>query len=390
MSNEFSLKARGVRGYREQFAVRGYRGAFQVRGYQLGGLGASDQQKSLVSTGASTGATVGSVFPVVGTAIGAVIGAVVGLIGSAFVGTRRPESDLWDKYKLSAGSAAGHEYDNQFRNGAFVGLMRFAKNTFPPRAKGGYGPKDDAKFLRDMFAKIGEGFDTGVLGANETPASIYSKVVGPWIAQWGTEPNADWAKWERQILVDLIDAWMFEQPVIATSYTTSTWATPRITDIAAKIVGKSAPGGAASSVSAAPGNNVASPGDAAPLPQPINSGQVNAPGTVGPAVTLPYIPAVPAPGGGAAPQGLPAVTQDLSAYVNALLAQGKSQQDTFTSALNALSSAGVSPTAQVQSQVAEAVKASATGSSLPGWVFPAAIAGVLVMVQLMMHKKGRH
>lgn len=153
-------------------------------------------------------------------------------IGKLITGSRRPESDLWDAYKGMAGSSRGHEFEPQFRNGAFVGLMRLKKNTFPPR-QSRYGSNDDARFLDDMAAQIVQALRAGVIGAGDDANSVYAKVIGPWVASmgdWSKSPQ-DWQTWMRQILIDQIDAYLYDLPIVATSYTTSRHANPRLSDV---------------------------------------------------------------------------------------------------------------------------------------------------------------
>jgi len=331
----------------------------------LSGLGASPTA-SYAQQGASAGATVGSVVPVLGTAVGAVVGAVLGAIGGAFIGSRRPESDLWDNYKKIAGTARGIELDPAFRAGAFVGLMRLGKNTFPPRSKGGYGPNDDARFLDDMAAKIAAAVRAGQVTAADDAKSVFAKVVGPWISQWGTEPNAQWRTWENQIVTDLIDAYLYDQPIVATSYTQQRWAQPRLSDVVKSM--QPAPASSPTPPAAAP----------APTPQPV-------PVVPAPAVTLPAAAVTPAPvalttaapatSSSSTPAPVanlsPAVADNTRTLIDALLAQGASTQQTFTSAMQSLAAQGVQPTPQLQQAVASEVT-SAASPALPSWVLPAA------------------
>lgn len=382
-------------------------GGFNLAGSRLGALGAGEnpfsgaggataigagasmvktknQTTSLAAQGASAGATVGSVFPGIGTVIGAVAGAIIGAIGGAFIGSKRPESELWDNYKKMAGNAGGHEYDNAFRNGAFVGLMRLGKNTFPPRAKGGYGPNDDAKFLRDMTAKIADGFRSGVLGPKDGDANtIFSKVVGPWIAQWGTESSPDWKRWEDQIVKDQIDAWLYDQPTIATSYTTSTWAQPRVGTLASEVLAKyQSPAPSSSAPATSPGS----------APSPVLNTPSTAQTPVGPVTTLP----VPANSQTPAVVPVPPITSatdpNLQAYIKALMDQGASQQQAFNAALQAMQNSGVAPTPEAQTQVAQAVQSAGAGGSnvFPPWVLYAAAAAAVVFALARPHHSRSH
>lgn len=330
--------------------------------------------------GASLGASVGSVVPVIGTVVGAAIGAVLGAIGGAFMGSKRPESEIWDKYKSMAGQNRGIDYDPQFRNEAFVGLFRLGKNTFPPRAKGGYGANDDARFLDDMAAQIAAAVRGGQLGANDDAKSVFAKVVGPWMAQWGQEGNADWRRWENQIVTDLIDAYLYDQPIVATSYTTSRKANPALSDVV-KALPTSQPSPASSSAGAP---------SAAPVPLPVAA---PAPSVSLPAVSpapnpsaplpLPVLPGGSAPAASAfTPSGI-----DVAAIVKPFLDQGASNQQAFAQALQALQNQGVPPTPAVQAAVADAVQ---SGAGIPVWLkIAGGVAGVAAIGYIIKRRKGR-
>lgn len=342
----------------------------------LSGLGAS-ATASYAQQGASAGATVGSVVPVLGTAVGAVVGAVLGAIGGAFIGSRRPESDLWDQYKKIAGTARGIELDPAFRAGAFVGLMRLGKNTFPPRARGGYGPKDDARFLDDMAAQIAAAVRAGKVTAADNAQSVFAKIVGPWISQWGTEPNADWRRWENQIVTDLIDAYLYDQPIVATSYTQQRWAQPRLSDVVKSMQPAPAPSSPASTT----------PAPVAPAPAPIVST---------PSVQLPApVISAPATSSSAAPAAsnlTPAAADNTRALIDALLAQGQSSQSTFAAAMQSLAAQGVQPTPQIQQAVAEEVKTKSQPAIPIPWLIGggAAVLGLgAVAIALIRRRRSR-
>lgn len=345
------------------------------------GLGAAGSNPFAVApgqnpskAGAMKGAEIGASFG----PIGIVIGAAVGAIGGAIMGSKRPESEIFDKYKAGAGNAQGHEYDNQFRNEAFVGLMRLAKNTFPPRLKL-YGANDDAKFLKDMIGKVADAFRSGALNSsNANTADIYNKVVAPWVATMGTEKNAQWAGYENNILKDQIDAWLYDQPIIATSWTTSTWAQPRVTDIANEVLARE---GKSLATPAAPATAPSSPGTAlavTPTPAVVN------PGTP---LTLPATPAiiasVPPP-----PLLTSATDPNLQTYLNALQAAGANQQQMLTAALQAMQNSGIAPTPTAQAAVADQVQTASVGGGVPGWVGALALVGLL-FATARMHK-GKH
>lgn len=344
----------------------------------LSGLGAS-ATVSYAQKGASAGASVGSVVPVLGTTVGAVVGAVLGAIGGAFIGSRRPESDLWDQYKKIAGTARGIELDPAFRAGAFVGLFRLGKNTFPPRAKGGYGPRDDARFLNDMAAQIAAAVRAGQVTAADNAQSVFSKVVGPWISQWGTEPNADWRRWENQIVTDLIDAYLYDLPIIATSYTTQGWAQPRLSDVVKSMQPAPTP-----TPAPAPPAPVAPAAPVVKLPTPVTPAPAApAPSVPVPPPATPSVTVPPAPATNLTPQ----VADNTRALIDALLAQGQSSQSTFAAAMQSLAAAGVQPTPQIQQAVAEEVKTQQS-SPIP-WPWILGGSGVAVVLAALALRRRR-
>jgi hypothetical protein len=346
----------------------------------LAGLGAS-ASATYAKQGASVGASVGSVVPVIGTVVGAAIGAVVGAIGGAFVGSRRPESDLWDQYKKISGTARGIELDPAFRAGAFVGLMRFKKNTFPPRARGGYGPKDDARFLDDMAGQVAAAVRAGKIGASDDAKSVFSKVVGPWIAQWGEEPNADWRRWENQIVTDQIDAYLYDMPIVATSYTQQRHAQPRLSEVVKAMTPPAPPPLSTPAPAAKP------PIATLPVPAVIAPpvALLPAPAAIAPPVSSIAPGAPPA----SSPSSLtPAAADNTRAVIDALLAQGASSQQAIAAAMQSLAAQGVQPTPQIQQAVAEEVQSKTQAIPWP-WILGGGGLALTLAAVLLTRRRSR-
>ena len=82
---------------------------------------------------------------------------------------------------------------------------------------------------------------------------------------------------------------------------------------------------------------------------------------------------------------------DVNALVSSLMAQGANQQQAYASALQALQSQGVQPTAAVQGQVAQAVQTAGGVSGVPSWVLYGAM-GLAVVFALARPARagGRH
>jgi hypothetical protein len=372
--------------------------ASRARAASLGELGASTSALAYAQKGASVGASVGSVIPVVGSAVGAAIGAVLGAIGGAFKRTKRPESAFWDEYKKTSGKVRGIEYDPQFLSQAFVGLMRLGGRTnFPPKVK--YGQKGDKDFLDAMAAAIADAVRAGKLGPEDDGKSILEKVVKPWSSGFGGTWAIvdDWSKWENQIIVDLIDNYIHDIPIVSTSYTESRRAIPSIGEVVRSLPKPAppppvaAPAPPAVTPLPAPAPFVPTPliqpkpKPTPPTASPIPAGYVYQGKTPGGhqlyaaptgglyvwdgAVMLPYTaPATvtpPPPSTSSPPPQIPPATADHTrSVIDALLAQGQSQQQAFAAAMQSLAAAGVQPTPQIQQAVAEEVKTQATGQSI--------------------------
>jgi hypothetical protein len=430
----------------------------KLAGLRLGGLGdgssgsGSSTSGLLSSIGSSAGAsrnttvsmagkgaTIGSAFG----PIGAVVGAVVGAIGGAFMGSKRPESAVWDEYKGNVADVPhrGIELDNQFRNEAFVGLMRLGgKTQWPPKIK--YGQKGDAAFLDAMAEQIAKAVQDGRIGAGDDANSIWTKVVEPWGKTLGGDwywGDQNWVRWQIQLIKDMIDAYIFDQPIVATSYTTSRWANPRLSAVIAAMpqvtpASPSAPTPAPPPPAPAPtpAPTPVTGGGLAPLPinpatmgyavvglspdgkttvykdgsgrlvqfNPSNNSFTEYSGQVVPTNTPFPLPApapiTTTPSPAPTPQVVPTPSGpavDVNALVQTLMQQGASNQQAFLAAMQQLQSQGVAPTAQVQQQVADQVQATAAGAGagLPSWAKPVAIVGALVILGFALaHPKRKH
>lgn len=115
---------------------------------------------------------------------------------------------------------------------------------------------------------------------------------------------------------------------------------------------------------------------------------------------LPYYPPTPAPQSSPVPVVIPTpapqqsvlpsgatvpaagIDPNTQAYINQLLAQGASQQQAFSAALQQLQQQGVQPTPQVQQQVAAALPAAPVTSGLSGQ-WPMIIAGGLALLSIL-------
>lgn len=168
------------------------------------------------------------------------------------------------------------------------------------------------------------------------------------VNEWTNLVNQTWgSKWlvasagdlQRQALIDTLDALIAQVDPNAPLY----YAQP----------------------SADPGTAPTPTPSPSPIPSPTPSTPI--PGVPGATFPLP-VQTLPAPSSVTDPA--------LSAYVQALMAQGQSQQQAFNSALQALQNAGVQPTPQVQQTVADTVKNNAPSQA---GVYSLAIGAVAVI-----------
>lgn len=142
------------------------------------------------ATGASEGAAVGSYVPVIGTAIGAIAGAVVGAIAGS-INKKDPENfnfdqavALWNANRLSVLNI-GNKYL------VLAGLfdLNLRNPHIPIYQK--YGRMGEQRFVNDMVNVIYQAANNGQITASDTPGTIMSRIVQPWIDSWGYGPMVD-------------------------------------------------------------------------------------------------------------------------------------------------------------------------------------------------------
>ncbi len=180
---------------------------------------------------------------------------------------------------------------------------------------------------------------------------------------WTNLVNSTWgSKWfvaagpvQRQILIDLIDALLYQtNPNVPLYYGQ---AAP------------DAPPPASSPTTPAPSTALPAPSPA-PIPLPP-------PTTTPPPAIVTGPPSSTVPASTTAAPIPPAVADNTRQLIDALLAQGATQAQAFSGAMQSLAASGVQATPQVQQAVAEEVKAK---SALPWpWIIGGGAAGLLVL-----------
>jgi hypothetical protein len=157
-----------------------------VKNYQSGATPSEAMQ------GASAGATIGGVaFGPMGALVGGVIGGAVGAVASAFgPGRTDPETATvqglinWTSSNKNS-QAAAQSVQNPYM--MLQGLMDEHHSDLPIYQK--YGRADALGFTKDMTTQINDALHAGKISKTDSPESVFSKVVLPWVNSMG-----DWSK----------------------------------------------------------------------------------------------------------------------------------------------------------------------------------------------------
>jgi hypothetical protein len=142
---------------------------------------------SSAAAGASAGATIGSVVPIVGTAVGALIGGAVGAIASAFNRQDQEAQNFDQAQAISKANGASAVLNIQNKYLVLAGLFDLnasqIKGNIPFYKK--YGRLGEYAFTVAMCNQVQAAANAGVINNNDTPQSVYSKVILPWINGMG-------------------------------------------------------------------------------------------------------------------------------------------------------------------------------------------------------------
>ncbi len=136
------------------------------------------------------GAAAGSVVPIIGTAIGA----IVGLLASGVLNHRTdPEVGNFNQaialYKSNPTSVVNIANKYLVLAGLFDLLPGQIKGNIPIYKK--YGRMGEQRFVTDMVQQIYTAAQSGRITNSDTPLTVMSKVVQPWIDSWGFGPMTD-------------------------------------------------------------------------------------------------------------------------------------------------------------------------------------------------------
>lgn len=131
---------------------------------------------------------------------------------SIFESGNNPEEKTRDQYygELAAGNMFS---DPKLFTEGLVGEFRASRSTYPPRASGQYGPRDDDKFAADMASKINSAYQSGQIDAGDDAYSIYEKVITPWFDSMGGMGQSKAQDAHTNMTIDMIQRYMSGSPI---------------------------------------------------------------------------------------------------------------------------------------------------------------------------------
>ena len=131
---------------------------------------------------------------------------------SIFESGNNPEEKTRDQYYAELGAGNMFTDPKLFTEGV-VGEFRASRSTYPPRASGQYGPKDDDKFAADMATKINQAYQSGQIDAGDDAYSIYEKVITPWFDSMGGMKQSKAQDAHTNMTIDMIQRYMSGSPI---------------------------------------------------------------------------------------------------------------------------------------------------------------------------------
>jgi len=143
-----------------------------------------------VASAVGAGAAAGSVVPIIGTAIGA----IVGLLASGVLSRKKdPEAANFDQavalYRQNPQNVINIADKYLVLAGLFDLRADQIKGNIPIYKR--YGRMGEQRFVTDMVSRIYQAGLSGQITANDTPQSVFAKVVQPWIDSFGYGPMTD-------------------------------------------------------------------------------------------------------------------------------------------------------------------------------------------------------
>lgn len=164
-----------------------------VTGLKAGTTAASVSSAIGVSVGSAigAGAAAGSVVPIIGTAIGA----IVGLIASGVLNRKKDPEDYNFQQAMAISRSNGPQAVLDIGNKYLVLAGLF--DLHPDQIKGNipiykkYGRMGEYRFVTDMCNVIQSAANAGQITANDTPQTVFNRIVQPWINSFGFGAMSD-------------------------------------------------------------------------------------------------------------------------------------------------------------------------------------------------------
>jgi hypothetical protein len=122
---------------------------------------------------------------------------------SLFESGNNPEEKTRDQYYT----------DPKLFTEGLVGEFRGSRSTYPPRASGQYGARDDDKFAADMATRINSAYSSGQIDAGDDAYSIYEKVITPWFDSMGGMKVSKAPDQHTNLTIDMIQRYMSGSPI---------------------------------------------------------------------------------------------------------------------------------------------------------------------------------
>jgi hypothetical protein len=181
----------------------------------LGAFGATSGLAGLGLLGASAPAALGgaSMATLAGFGPVGLAAAAIAAIGASLVNTKEYGDKALSNYwkAVDQGRGFGAAPPEELAQG-FINFYRTNKNEFPGQAK--YGRTGNEDFVYDMTQVINDAVKSGKVDKNVDPATMYQKVVQPWLNSMGSGPqNEDARRIQDFMMTDMIHNFMAGAPV---------------------------------------------------------------------------------------------------------------------------------------------------------------------------------
>jgi hypothetical protein len=148
-----------------------------------------------------------------GGPVGMAAAAALAALGASMVNTKEFGDVALRNYwnAVDKGRGIGQTDPVELAQG-FINFYRTNKNQFAGQEK--YGRTGNEDFVYDMTQVINDAVAKGQIDKNVDPATMYEKVVQPWLSSMGPGPqDEDARRIQDFMMTDLIDSYMKGQPI---------------------------------------------------------------------------------------------------------------------------------------------------------------------------------